>query len=536
MHLKIAVAVPHARRARVTGLALALALVLSLSFAAQPSAHAADSRAATTPSILVLYDSTGAYGWLGEMYAEQAANLASHFGTWRAHPVSTYTAGELTSYAAVIYVGSTYEEPLPAAFLDDVLASSVKVLWMNDNIWQLQARAGAKWAATYGFTPGYFDFSTVQQVTYAGRSLTRDTLNAGGILNVTVSDAARASVLAQAVRADGTTLPWATRSGNLTYLGEIPFSYTSMNDRYLAFADLLFDLLAPATAARHRALVRIEDVGPDADPADLRAVADYLWSQHVPFSVAVYPVYKDPLGVQHSGKATTTTLWQKPSVVSALRYLVSHGGTLIMHGYTHQYGSVANPYDGVSANDFEFYRAHVDANDYVVLDGPVAEDSRSWALGRIDASFSQFALAALPRPAIFEFPHYAGSDADYRASASRFAVRYERSLYFPGQLSGKAIDYTRPNGQFFPYLVHDLYGQTVIPENIGNVELEEQNHHPPRYPADIVASAERNLVVRDGFASFFYHPYLGTSYLKQVVTGIKGLGYTFSSAQGVLTG
>jgi hypothetical protein len=36
------------------------------------------------------------------------------------------------------------------------------------------------------------------------------------------------------------------------------------------------------------------------------------------------------------------------------------------------------------------------------------------------------------------------------------------------------------------------------------------NNHPPRLPADIFASADRNLVVRDGMASFFYHPYLGT--------------------------
>ncbi|MBV8386730.1 MAG: DUF2334 domain-containing protein, partial [Acidimicrobiia bacterium] len=73
----------------------------------------------------------------------------------------------------------------------------------------------------------------------------------------------------------------------------------------------------------------------------------------------------------------------------------------------------------------------------------------------------------------------------------------------------------------------DVYGMKVLPENLGNVELEEVNNHPPRFPADIVASAKLNLVVRDGFASFFYHPYLGTSYLKQIVEPIKAMGYTF---------
>ena len=32
-------------------------------------------------------------------------------------------------------------------------------------------------------------------------------------------------------------MPWAIRSGNLTYLGEIPFSYVGHGDRYLAAAD-----------------------------------------------------------------------------------------------------------------------------------------------------------------------------------------------------------------------------------------------------------------------------------------------------------
>ena len=86
-------------------------------------------------------------------------------------------------------------------------------------------------------------------------------------------------------------------------------------------------------------------------------------------------------------------------------------------------------------------------------------------------------------------------------------------------------------GQFFPYTVRDVYGTAVVPENLGNVEPEWFNNHPPRLPADILASAQRNLVLRDGTASFFYHPYLGTSYLKTIVTGIQGMGYTFVTAQ-----
>jgi uncharacterized protein YdaL len=502
---------------------------------AGPSATAAAAApAALTPTAaaaangaLVLYDTTNTFGWLGELYAQQTANLVSHFGAYKTQPVVSYTAGLMANYSAVIYVGSTYDEPLPAAFLSDVLATTQPVIWMGSNIWKLTA-ASPTFATTYGWNWTGYDFSAVNAVTYKGQRLERDGVNnQSGIMNLTVSDATKATVLAQSVRANNTTFPWATRSKNLTYIGEIPYAYEGMSDRYLAASDLLFDALAPATASRHRAMVRIEDVGPDADPAELRAVADTLSSLQVPFSFAVYPLYKDPRGALNNGVPVTTRLRDVPQVVSAIKYMIARGGTMINHGYSHQFGTAPNPYDGVSANDFEFYSAHVDAANNVILDGPVPGDSTAWAQSRVTSAAQEFRASGLAVPTIWEFPHYAASAVDYKAIGATFSTRYERSLYFGGQLSGGPINYTRVNGQFFPYVVKDLYGAKVLPENIGNIEPVAFNNHPARLPADLIASAKANLVVRDGFASFFYHPYLGTAQLRTTVTGIKQLGYTF---------
>ncbi|HLL65236.1 MAG TPA: polysaccharide deacetylase family protein [Micromonosporaceae bacterium] len=497
------------------------------------AAKGAAAPGAGTAKTLVVYDNTGPYGWLGEAYGMQAANLVSHFGSWVAHPVGQYTANEIASFSAVIYVGSTYDEPVPVAFLDDVATTTKPVVWMYDNIWQLTARR-ADFATQYGYTWKGFDVSDVATVNYRGTALTRDTQNKSGIMDTVIYDPAKAKAVGTAVRPDGTTFPWAVRSGNLTYLGEMPFSYVTHDDRYLAFADMLYDVLAPAAVTRHRALVRIEDVGPDADPAELRAITDYLYSRKVPFTVAVYPRYRDPKGAYNGGIGEDYTLRQRPKVVSALKYMQSRGGTLLMHGYTHQYEAVNNPYDGASGNDFEFYAAHVDANDRVIYDGPVAKDSPAWATDRINASFREFTAAGLSAPTIFEFPHYAASVVDYKAVAAKFTTRYERGLYFPGSFSNTKPDYTRVTGQFFPYTVRDIYGTAVVPENIGNVEPDAFNTHPARLPADLIASARRNLIVRDGTASLFYHPYLGTAHLKTTIEGIQGLGYTFVPAAAML--
>jgi uncharacterized protein YdaL len=149
-------------------------------------------------------------------------------------------------------------------------------------------------------------------------------------------------------------------------------------------------------------------------------------------------------------------LQDAPALVAALRYALAHGGTLVLHGYTHQYSNVPNPYSAVSAADYEFFAAHIDANDNVVLDGPVDQDSAAWATGRIEHALRAFDAAKLPRQTIFEYPHYAGSVVDSRAIASRLQVAYQRGLYFGGMLGGTQPDYSHRIGLFFPFVVHDI--------------------------------------------------------------------------------
>jgi uncharacterized protein YdaL len=508
------------------------------------SAAAPTSTATTAASTaLVLYDNTGGYAFLGEQNAIGLANLAGHFGTVTTEPVSAYTAGQMESFTATLYVGSTYydnsNDAIPLAFARDVMTSTRPVIWLYDNIWRLSNDMGAAAVSTkYGWDPStsYFDTNPISSVSYKGQTLNRAAANQGGVLPARITDPSKVTVLATAH--DSTTntdIPWAVRSGNLTYIGDQPFAYVDETDRTMAVADLLFDALAPGTAARHRALVRLEDISPASDPTEMRAAADYLYSQNVPFSFNIIPVYKDPRGVYNNGTPETVRLRDAPDVVSAIKYLLNHGGTLVMEGYTHQYSNIDDPYTGVTGDDFEFYLSHIDANDDVILDGPVPNDSTSWAQGRLDSGFKEFAAAKLAKPTIFVSPHYAGSQADYKAFAASFRARYDRTLYFNGQLTGAKPNYTHIFGQYFPYVVKDVYGQTVLPENLGDYEPIELNNHPIRLPADIVNEARQNLVVRDGFASFFYDPSNGVDPLRQIVSGIKALNaYTFVAPAAVL--
>ena len=108
-----------------------------------------------------------------------------------------------------------------------------------------------------------------------------------------------------------------------------------------------------------------------------------------------------------------------------------------------------------------------------------------------------------------------------------FTAASERRLYFTGLLSGQPINYTQVAGQYMPYTVRDVYNMKVLADTLGGIEPQPYYFYPARLPADIIADAQRNLVVRDGWASFFYHTYDSISYLQQAVTGLKALGYTF---------
>ncbi len=528
-----------------------------------------------TTSTLVLYDTTNTYGWLGELYAMATGNLASHFGQVTAEPVVDYQAGQLNGFSATIYLGSTYNEPIPVSFLDDVLTTSRPVLWAGDNIWQLSGSGTAEqnFQNVYGWDPStsYFDDAdVVTQVAYNGQTLTRNT-NSGSLIaphitsttgQVTALGQAQCGTIAAPATCAGiaqaptgsTTFPWAITSANLTYIGEVPLSYITESDRYLAFSDQLFSLLAPRTPVLHQALVRLEDVSPGIDtPQQLKAAADYLSSVHVPFSVGVIPAYADPNGYYSNGTPTSMDISQTSNTTiaafnSALRYMVSKGGTLIEHGYTHQYSNVANPYSGASGDDFEFYRAQCattstppytfDAScpnaDWVIQEGPVPNDSTTWAKSRAATGQQLFTKAGFTTPTIWETPHYSASAADYPGIDQVFQTRYEREQFFGGQLSGNTADASHVFGQFFPYVVNDLYGETIVPENLGNYGPENVNNNAPKPPSYIIGNAQAELAVRQGVASFFFHPYYDVSYLQQIVAGIQSLGYTFVAPSALL--
>ncbi|MDB5868348.1 MAG: papd-like protein [Polaromonas sp.] len=531
---------------------LCAVLLFAAALAGQPAA------AQTGPKTLIVYDGPPGtqFAKLGLAYSIMLKNLIGHFDSnAELLPVQNYVAGKMQAYDAIFYMGAYYDNPLPAAFLTDVMATPKTVVWFKYNLWQLawnsaygfQAKFGMDFSSLRGLnaaptaanpSPGFFDtigYKSKSFVKYYAFNGATGAVAADPDIGVTtVLNAAKASVVVPVTNPKtGETAPYVMRSGNFWYVADMPFSFIGPRDRYLVLSDLLHDMLGVNHAESHKALVRLEDVGAMVSVSAMKTLTDYLYGKRVPFSIAMIPRYMDPLGTYNGGVAQTVPLSQATNLKTSVNYALARGAEVVMHGYTHQYSSMKNPHTGVSGDDYEFWN--------IVANSPVAEDSTAWALGRLNAGKSELASNGYT-PVAWETPHYHASALTSKVTPQAFSNTYQRVVYFTADKPNfnAATNKDFGVGQIFPYVIKkDYYGQRIIPESLGNIEYDIRTIDPSsnfNYTwQDIVTNAEYGKTVRDGYASFFFHPFWlepevrtpGFADFQKVMDGITNLGYTW---------
>ena len=516
--------------------------------------------AQTGPRTLVLYDAPpgNAYSKLGYGYAIMLRNLLGHFDAQvDLLPVQNYTAGKVNNYAATFYMGAYYGNTIPAAFLSDATTTTKTVVWFKYNLWELAWNENYNFQTRFGFNlvqlrglnapptvinpkPGFFSTVTYKSlpfVKYYDFDAAIGAINADPDIGQTlITDATKAQMMVPITNPENgnETVPYIVRSGNFWYVADMPFSYIGPRDRYLVMADILHDMLGVHHAESHQAMVRLEDVSALVSVTAMKTLTDYLELKQIPFSIATIPYYRDPLGVYNNGVPMNVPMSQASNLKTSLNYALARGGEIVMHGYTHQYNSMRNKYTGVSGDDYEFWN--------IVANTPVAEDSTAWARNRYQAGKSQLTSNGYT-PTAWETPHYHASAIASRASTLEFSKTYQRVVYFTADKPNfnAATNKDFALGQMFPYIIKkDFYGQLVLPESLGNIEYDISTVDPTsnyNYTwQDIVMNAQYVKAVRDGFASFFFHPFWlepdvgtpGEADFKSLIEGINALGFTWT--------
>ncbi|HMN22155.1 MAG TPA: DUF2334 domain-containing protein [Ottowia sp.] len=523
---------------------------------AQPAA-ANPASVQAAPRTLVLYDAPQGqtFSKLGMAYAIMLRNLLGHFdSSVDMVPVQDYVAGQVNNYDATFYLGSYYDNPVPASFMADVTTTDKTVVWFKYNLWQMAWDANYDFQNRFGFgfnglrglnalptaadpAPGFFDTITykslpfVKYYAYDNGAVAADP--DVGVVGIT-DPAKAASLVPMSNPKTGESAPYIVRSGNFWYVADLPLSYIGPRDRYLVLADVLHDMLGIEHAEDHKAMVRLEDVGALVSVSAMQTLTDYLHQKQIPFSVATIPYYADPLGTYNGDVPMFVPMSQAGDLKTSLNYALARGGEIVMHGYTHQYSNMRNLYTGVSGDDYEFWN--------IVDNKPVAEDSLAWAQNRYAAGLQELASGGYA-PTAWETPHYHGSALASKAAAQTFAKTYQRVVYFTADNPdfNASVNKDFWVGQMYPYPIKtDYYGQRVLPESLGNIEYDISAIDPTsnyNYTwQDIVTNAQYVKTVRDGYASFFFHPFwlepdLGTpgfADFKKTIDGINNLGFTWT--------
>jgi uncharacterized protein YdaL len=439
-------------------------------------------------TVAIIYDGPTDYQAKGYIHALFVDQLLGHFGlTGEIIPSGNYRPGMLARYHAGFYIGVTPGATLPAGLVDDVRKYGQPFAWLGQHVEGLVNTPEGR--RQFGFAWQEYNRNLgVTGVRYKDELLPK---HEPDLSIVSVTDRRNVQVVATAATRGGETYPYVLHRGRFWYFADSPFAYPDEGGHYLAFCDLLHDILEVQHPEDRRALVRIEDVSIDQDPVDLRRVSDLLQGYHIPFQIALIPIFKNP------SKELEVRLSDRKSFVDSIHYMVAHGGTVVMHGVTHQYR-------GQSGDDYEFWDD--------TGDRPVAGDSTEFVMRRLQLGMQECFNAGI-YPVAFETPHYAASETDYRALMRVFTLFYDRTISTPSLNSQ----------QYFPYPVVDYWGRDVLPEDLGYVPEENQQSH------DILQAARNLRVVRDGVASFYFHPFLKANLLDQLVRGIQDLGYHFVS-------
>lgn len=169
----------------------------------------------------------------------------------------------------------------------------------------------------------------------------------------------------------------------------------------------------PAGITAKSAYLRLEDIVADYGISgrfddkgleQLRAQADYLYRNGASYYIAWIPVYVNPQeGIVND--LTRNYSFYNAQFLYTLDYMVGHGGILVAHGLTHQYG------DEISADGTEFGE-----------DSPFDSTEVRCRMEKIRAIADTLGYQV----DAFEFPHYASTPAQERIAAQYFHVIYQQ--------------------------------------------------------------------------------------------------------------
>lgn len=313
------------------------------------------------------------------------------------------------------------------------------------------------------------------------------------------------------------SIPFIVKHKNISFVATTAFG---TDEKYVLSRALysIFDLEPPAT---HPAYIRLEGITPISKVEDVRGAGEYLADRGIPFLLSVTPVYLNPKTEEK------VLLSSNKKLVTELQSLQERGGVVIVNGYNHSY-RLNEQFDGYEFWDMELNQS-IAASPVDSLPLPIQQPQRFSS----DQEYSNYRAADIQTesdmihtkykqgikalvdlelyPMGVEVPQYTMSANGYAVTSDYFSALF-------GRIQVSDTDGRMINTPLFISKPGRLSGMTLYPETIGyvNPDLDEPFE-------DMQDTIKRLETVPGSVIGGFYHAYIGTSYLPEMIRLIESV-------------
>lgn len=379
--------------------------------------------------------------------------------------VDDYESGYI-EYFNSIFVINIENDIENKAFLRDLSAYKNKIYWIGDKVENL-LNENEKYTIKYDSKN-----NSINELIYKNESLI---INSGNSFNI-ITPSKKSRILSY-MSDSYNKYPFIITEDNLYYI-----SRWDLEDSFI-FEDSLNDFYNVKNFEESKIFIRIEDVHPFRDTTKLKDIADYLYSKDIPFMIALIPTYT------YSKTQSITTMDTMPEFIKAIQYMQDKGGTIVLHGYTHQSGDVE-----ISGEGYEFWD--------IKNDKASNEDMEYYIKDRV-LSGLRLCIENNIYPLSFEAPHYAINIDGYKELKKYFST-------YVGQYQNNNYKFATNRS---PFIIKNSESfNKLIPENLGYVDENDD------FAIDKIKENFKKLsMVRGYTGGFYFHSYLDISYLKEIV-------------------
>jgi uncharacterized protein YdaL len=434
--------------------------------------------------VLVVYDNPNLlnrdYFGLDNDFSVLLSEQLGHFNTVvKTIKEKEYKKGMLENYQFIFYLSLREKGSVNSQLLQDIANTTRTVVWYGENINELLNINKNIPLEFRGISKRY------NLVTYKG---TIFNLGQDSGINMLV-EPLREDVSTYGEVSNGRQVyPLIVNWKNYWYMSGLDTS----GIKYLIFSDVLHEVFGEAHSEGRKVYLRIEDVSVLRSPKRLRDIADYLNGEGIPFIIALIPAYINP------DSGTETCITHYPELINAVKYMVEQGGTVVLHGYTHQY------YKSETGEGFEFWDA--------IGDKPLDVNYTYYVKDRVTKGI-EVCLENGLYPLAFEPPHYAMAREGYAELKKYFSTVIGQIQTTDRRFVTAVPPYEIRNTERF---------NRFLPESLGYVAGDGSTG-----VKEILDNAAKLFVVRDAVTGVFFHSYMDMEYLKQIVGGLRSLGYVF---------